>query len=185
MGDRQLLDQVYALGYEFEQKYEICPQCVLAALQETLGGIDEEVFTSGLLEAEALGRYFLCRTAASFVQVRAGLTARPLLQPADFDRARSTGGLILVGSYVPRATSQVEALARQLPDTSFEVGVDGLLDERRPGCADLHEPPGGRRSRCCRQPVHRAAHLGWPGYPGAVARNPAALPGGERWHHLQ
>jgi uncharacterized protein YgbK (DUF1537 family) len=92
---------------------------------------DIQVFTRGLLEAEALGRRFLCRTAASFVQVRAGLTARPLLTPAEFDRVRSTGGLILVGSYVPRTTTQVEALARQLPDTSFEISVDGLLDERR------------------------------------------------------
>jgi C_GCAxxG_C_C family probable redox protein len=44
MNDRQMLDQAYALGYEFEQKYGVCPQCVLAALRETLGGIDDEVF---------------------------------------------------------------------------------------------------------------------------------------------
>lgn len=37
-------NKAYALAYEYEQKYGDCPQCVLAALQETIGGIDDAVF---------------------------------------------------------------------------------------------------------------------------------------------
>ncbi len=44
MDKEQALEKAYSLGYEFEQKYGVCSQCVLAALQETVGGIDDEVF---------------------------------------------------------------------------------------------------------------------------------------------
>ena len=44
MDREQTLERVYALGYEFEGKYGNCPQCTLAAIQEVLGGIDDEVF---------------------------------------------------------------------------------------------------------------------------------------------
>lgn len=92
---------------------------------------DMEVFTQGLLTAEAGGQRFLYRTAASFVRVRAGLTARPLLRRADFELAESAGGLIVVGSYVPRTTSQVNALLDHPGLTSIEIKVQALLDEDR------------------------------------------------------
>jgi C_GCAxxG_C_C family probable redox protein len=41
---RQVPEQAYALGFEFEQKYGNCAQCVLAAIQAAMGGIDDEVF---------------------------------------------------------------------------------------------------------------------------------------------
>jgi len=41
-----LMDKAYAFAYEFEQKYGCCPQCVLAAVKETIGGISDEVFQS-------------------------------------------------------------------------------------------------------------------------------------------
>jgi C_GCAxxG_C_C family probable redox protein len=41
---KQTLEKAYALGYEYEQKHGSCPQCALAALEETLGSIDEQVF---------------------------------------------------------------------------------------------------------------------------------------------
>jgi C_GCAxxG_C_C family probable redox protein len=44
MDKQQALDRAYASGYEYEQKYTNCAQCVLAAIQDTLGGIDGEVF---------------------------------------------------------------------------------------------------------------------------------------------
>ncbi len=44
MDKKQRMERAYSLAYEFEQKYGACSQCVLAALQETLGGIDDEVF---------------------------------------------------------------------------------------------------------------------------------------------
>ena len=94
---------------------------------------DMEVFVQGLLAAEAQGKRFLCRTAASFVQVRAGQRARPLLTRADLNMSGSAGGLVVVGSYVPRTTRQVEALLQVPGITSAEISVPTLLDdERRP-----------------------------------------------------
>ena len=71
---------------------------------------DLEVFTRGLLEAEALGKRYLFRTAASFVRVRAGLEARPLIAAWDIAGGGTGGGLVVVGSYVGKTTAQLESL---------------------------------------------------------------------------
>ncbi|MCX6049087.1 MAG: hypothetical protein NT075_28635, partial [Chloroflexi bacterium] len=85
----------------------------------------------GLLQAEAQGKKFLYRTAASFVQVRAGLAARPLLTPTDLALSPSSGGLIVVGSYVPKTTSQLSELLAQPDLIQVEVNVAALLDDER------------------------------------------------------
>jgi len=92
---------------------------------------DLEVFVQGLLQAEASGKRFLYRTAASFVQVRAGLDPRPILAQADLTLPEAGGGLIVVGSYVPRSTGQVNALLAQ-PELiqSIEVNVEALLEDQ-------------------------------------------------------
>ncbi|MCS7259532.1 MAG: hypothetical protein NZ765_01955 [Anaerolineae bacterium] len=89
---------------------------------------DLQVFVLGLLRAEALGKRFLYRTAASFVQVRAGLEPRPLLNRADFDLSHGRGGLVVVGSHVPRTTAQIQTLMTQPDICSLEVAVEALLD---------------------------------------------------------
>ncbi len=90
---------------------------------------DLEVVTQGLLQAEGRGKRFLYRTAASFVPVRAGLTPRPLLTEADLHLPESGGGLIVVGSHVPRTTDQVANLLAQGGVMSVEVSVDELLSD--------------------------------------------------------
>ncbi len=68
---------------------------------------DMATFVLGLLAAEARGKRFLYRTAASFVRVRAGLAARPLLSMRELFGALPGGaaeagrhqGLVVVGSY--------------------------------------------------------------------------------------
>jgi len=92
---------------------------------------DLQVFTQGLLMAEARGQRFLYRTAASFVQVRAGIAPRPLLTRADFDLSEPAGGLIVVGSHVPRTTGQVNTLLAQPQVVSLECRVEELLDDSR------------------------------------------------------
>lgn len=37
-------EKAYRLAYEYDQKYGACPQCVIAAVQETIGGISDDVF---------------------------------------------------------------------------------------------------------------------------------------------
>jgi uncharacterized protein YgbK (DUF1537 family) len=92
---------------------------------------DLEVFVLGLLRAEAAGRRFLYRTAASFVQVRIGLSPRPLLSRGDLGLMESGGGLIMVGSYVPKTTGQLDALLAMPGIRSLEVDVETVLDESR------------------------------------------------------
>lgn len=92
---------------------------------------DMEVVVLGLLAAEAQGRRFLYRTAASFVRVRAGIAPRPLLsrQELGVRPGEPTVGLVVVGSYVPKSTRQVAHLVEQPGVVSVEVDVHRLLDD--------------------------------------------------------
>jgi len=92
---------------------------------------DVEVFVKGLLDAEVQGRRFLYRSAASFVRVRAGISARPLLSSADLDMPTHGGGLTLVGSYVPKTTRQLEKLLALPQVTGIEMNVEAILDGSR------------------------------------------------------
>lgn len=52
---------------------------------------------------------FLCRTAASFVSSRVGIIPKAPILPKDLGiNKERNGGLIVVGSYVPKTTKQVE-----------------------------------------------------------------------------
>jgi uncharacterized protein YgbK (DUF1537 family) len=87
---------------------------------------DLEVFALGIMGAEAAGRRYLFRTAASFVRVRAGLEGRSLLAPAEISDRTEAGGLIVVGSYVRKTTVQLES-ALTLPNVDgIEVTVNAL-----------------------------------------------------------
>lgn len=90
---------------------------------------DVEVFIMGLLDAESRGKRFLYRTAASFVQVRAGLRPRPVLTRSDLAMPESGGGLALVGSYVPRTTAQLEVLLSLPGIKATEIRVASLLKD--------------------------------------------------------
>jgi uncharacterized protein YgbK (DUF1537 family) len=89
---------------------------------------DIEVFVDGLLQAEAPRKRFLYRTAASFVQVRAGIEARPLLVPSDLALPHEGGGLFVVGSYVPKTTVQLNALLSRTDTHPVAVSVSALLE---------------------------------------------------------
>jgi uncharacterized protein YgbK (DUF1537 family) len=94
---------------------------------------DLEVFVLGLLAAESRGKKFLFRTAASFVPVRTGLSPRPLLTKTDLKLKDAGGGLIVVGSYVPRTTEQVNSLLSATDMMYAEIDVENLLDDHRRG----------------------------------------------------
>ena len=92
---------------------------------------DVEVFVKGLLDAEAQGRRFLYRSAASFVRVRAGITPRSLLTHTDLDMPGQGGGLTLVGSYVPKTTRQLQSLLALPQMAGIEMQVEELLNGDR------------------------------------------------------
>jgi uncharacterized protein YgbK (DUF1537 family) len=92
---------------------------------------DVDVFVRGMMQAERQGRRFLFRTAASFVKVRGGipdrgLLAHPELYPTGQDC--STGGLIVVGSYVQRTTKQLDAVLKLDDVLGLELCVAHVLD---------------------------------------------------------
>jgi len=41
---KEILEKVYALAFEYKQRYGSCSQCVLAAVQDVFGIVDDEVF---------------------------------------------------------------------------------------------------------------------------------------------
>ena len=90
---------------------------------------DLEVFVRGLLMAEAQGRKFLFRTAASFVAARLGLAPRSLWQPLATHSA--AGGLTVVGSYVPKTTTQLEVLLTNSEIERVEISVSAILQADR------------------------------------------------------
>ncbi|MBN1372643.1 MAG: hypothetical protein JW987_11950 [Anaerolineaceae bacterium] len=90
---------------------------------------DLEVLVAAIVKAEQGGKRFLCRTAASFVRVRGGMDAAPLLQAPDLPCLHPQhGGLIVAGSYVRRTSAQLDAL-RDLPNLAWmEMSVPALLE---------------------------------------------------------
>ncbi|KAF8398973.1 hypothetical protein HHK36_014838 [Tetracentron sinense] len=88
-------------------------------------------------QAELKGKRFLCRTAASFVSARIGIKPKAPILPKDLGISKKrNGGLIVVGSYVPKTTKQIEELKSQSGKVlrSIEISVDKLalrsLEER-------------------------------------------------------
>ncbi|XP_065018093.1 uncharacterized protein LOC135644453 [Musa acuminata AAA Group] len=99
--------------------------CIVNAASER----DISVFSAGMIQAEIKGKRFLCRTAASFVSARIGIEPRPPIRPSDLGITKDTsGGLIIVGSYVPKTTKQVEALISHFGPKlkCVEVSVDNI-----------------------------------------------------------
>ena len=91
---------------------------------------DLEVVTLGLLQAQQEGKRFLFRTAASFVRVRAGLTARQLLTADEMNVTGSIGGLVIVGSHVPRSSQQLDHLLQHGNVQGIEFNVDKILSPK-------------------------------------------------------
>ncbi|CAI9299752.1 unnamed protein product [Lactuca saligna] len=90
---------------------------------------DMAVFAAGMAQAELKGKRFLCRTAASFVSARIGIIPKAPILPNDLGISKGkSGGLIVVGSYVPKTTKQVQELKLQCDHNlrSIEVSVDKL-----------------------------------------------------------
>lgn len=90
---------------------------------------DLAVATLGIIGAEQAGQRFLYRTAASIVPLRAAIPARDLLDPGELALAGDTGGLIVVGSHVPRTSEQLAHLREQGNVLGVEVNVRALLGE--------------------------------------------------------
>jgi uncharacterized protein YgbK (DUF1537 family) len=111
---------------EFFMDLESGSVCVLNAAVER----DLAVATLGIMQAEAQGRRFLYRTAASFIPFRIAQESQPLLTAEKLELPESgAGGLVVVGSYVPKTTSQIQHLLANTDITGVEIQVDALLSD--------------------------------------------------------
>jgi uncharacterized protein YgbK (DUF1537 family) len=93
---------------------------------------DLEVFVWGLVQAERNGKRYIFRSAASFVQVRGGVTERGLLSRAELfygEQPARAGGLTLVGSYVQRTTQQLRQALKLRGTLGIELRVSAVLGE--------------------------------------------------------
>ncbi len=93
------------------------------------GARDLEVIVLAALLAEARGARTIYRTGASFVATRMGLAPRPLLTGRDLTKSTGTGGLVVVGSYVPKSTEQLSRLLAAGGATPVELAVNDVLNE--------------------------------------------------------
>ena len=91
---------------------------------------DMDVFVAGLLRAEARGKRFLFRTAASFVRARGGIVKRELLKASELYAGvpRGRGGLVVVGSYIQKSSEQLRAVQGLSELVSIELNVTRVLD---------------------------------------------------------
>ncbi|HWA84946.1 MAG TPA: four-carbon acid sugar kinase family protein [Opitutus sp.] len=104
---------------------------------------DLTALTRALKGAEAKGKRFLFRTAASFVAAYAGIEPRPLLGAEEIAPAGNGGGLVVVGSHVGKTSVQLERLRQTADVTAIEVSVGNLL---RPESRDAETVGAGKRA---------------------------------------
>lgn len=86
--------------------------------------------------------HFIYRTAASFVATRAGLEPRPPLTSYQLSRlfnndSKPKGGLIVVGSYVPKTTEQLLALTQTTIIHKVELLVADIVRLHRAATSGL------------------------------------------------
>jgi uncharacterized protein YgbK (DUF1537 family) len=88
---------------------------------------DLDVLAWACLQAEKSGFRLMYRTAASYVAARLGLAPKALWRPVA-SNTETQGGLIIVGSYVPKTTQQLESLRAKNNLTQIEISVSDLLN---------------------------------------------------------
>ena len=103
------------------------PRSVVIA--NATGYADLEVLAMGVLKAEKSGQQFLYRSSATFVSIRAGIAPGKILTSPKKNDSRH-GSLIIVGSYVPKTTSQLAYLLDQKKHEPIEIDVREVLDHR-------------------------------------------------------
>lgn len=105
---------------------------------------DLEVVALGCLKSD---RDILFRTAASFINAIANIPLAPLLRGRDLISS-GTGGLLIVGSYVPKTTAQLTVLMEETGYEFHQIDVGRIFD------------PNGRQSviQIARTAIDKALH---------------------------
>lgn len=74
----ELVERAYNIAYKYEQEYGNCPQCVIGAIQDVFGIIDDSVFKAshGLAGGVGLGSQGNCGAIAGAVMIISSLQGR-------------------------------------------------------------------------------------------------------------
>ncbi len=91
---------------------------------------DLEVVALASILAEQNGKTILFRSSATFVPIRAGMESGVPFKPSNPHQAKGSGSLIMVGSYVPKTTQQLNELLAEKTHNSIEVNVVAVLNEK-------------------------------------------------------
>ncbi|HET8910009.1 MAG TPA: four-carbon acid sugar kinase family protein [Ktedonobacteraceae bacterium] len=144
-GGRWQAEEVVSIGLELIRSGGVA--AVVERLQHVSGGCpvivnaagygDLAVVVLALLQAEAAGKRFLYRTSASFVRLRGAIENRALLEQSEVlgDNPAQGGGIVVVGSYVPGSSLQLERLLALPNVKGIEIPVGQVIR----GAADLNE----------------------------------------------
>lgn len=84
----ELVERAYEIAYKYEQEYGNCPQCVIGAIQDVFGIIDDSVFKAshGLAGGVGLGSHGNCGAITGAVMIISSLQGR---ERADFASGRN------------------------------------------------------------------------------------------------
>ncbi|SOE23081.1 Uncharacterized conserved protein YgbK, DUF1537 family [Spirosomataceae bacterium TFI 002] len=94
--------------------------CIVNATEQT----DLEQFVKA---TQFVSRQVFFRTAASLVPILIGQKQSDLLKKKDFQSSETNGSLIVVGSYVPKTTSQLRYLMKKSDIETLEIDVNQLF----------------------------------------------------------
>lgn len=108
------------------EKLQACPNgsiCIVNAVSYR----DLEVLVMGLLRAEKSGKKFLYRSSATLVPIRAGMVSGKIVTLLKQKTVSGSGSLVIVGSHVPKTTSQLSWLLANGTSKAIEVKVSEVL----------------------------------------------------------
>ena len=94
---------------------------------------DLDKITHALLTAQQKGATFLYRTSSSFVPSYLGISPKKLVESTDILTPKNTnGGLVIVGSYVPKSSSQLQYLLdRTAAENHVELEVTNIFEDKQ------------------------------------------------------
>ena len=144
MNARQIPKKAYTLAYEFEQKYGACSQWVLAALQETIGGIDDEVIKAShaLAGGAAKSGQGTCGALSGGMMA---ISAQYGRERADFESGRSTQASTLARLLYDRFVNEFGSpICGSVQEAIFGRSFD-LWD---PDDRQAFEEAGGHLDKC-------------------------------------
>ena len=90
---------------------------------------DAQAFAGVFHKVEDLGKRLYIRCAASFVKAYLAIKDKPALTGSQLGISKERGGVLIVGSYVPKTTKQLEALLSQREMRTIELSVSELCPE--------------------------------------------------------